>query len=89
MGKRLQVVISVDELAELRAVARRHGMTVSEWVRQAIRTAARNESTGDARRKLDAIRLAVDHAFPHAFPTGPIEELLEQSTRHYSYLPDQ
>jgi len=46
MRKRLQVIMSDGELDELRRTAARHGTTVSEWVRQAIRRAGRKEASG-------------------------------------------
>lgn len=79
MSKRLQVVVDEQELAELRAIAERHGTTVSEWVRQVLRAARRRESSGDPARKLDAIQLAVEHAFP----TADIEVMLAETERGY------
>lgn len=79
MSKRLQVVVDEQELAELRAIAERHGTTVSEWVRQVLRAARRRESSGDPARKLDAIQLAAEHAFP----TADIEVMLAETERGY------
>ena len=39
MSERLQVLLDASELEEIRSVARRHRMTVAEWVRQALRAA--------------------------------------------------
>ncbi len=39
MSKRLQVLLGDEEFGVLRATARRHGMTVSAWIRQLIRGA--------------------------------------------------
>ena len=79
MSKRLQVLLDEHELVELRSIAERHGTTVSEWVRQVIRAARRREFSGDPARKLDAIRLATDHAFP----TADIEVMLAEAERGY------
>lgn len=79
MSKRLQVLFDEDEFAELRAVAERHGLTVSDWVRQAIRTAGRREAAGDPSRKLAAVRAAMRHSFP----TGDVEQMLEETERGY------
>ncbi len=79
MSKRLQVLLDEHELAELRAIAERHSTTVSEWVRQVIRAARRREFSGDPARKLDAIRLATEHAFP----TADIEVMLAEAERGY------
>ena len=58
MTTRIQVLLEDDEFAEIREVARRHGMSVAEWVRQALRRARRDEPSGDPRKKLAAIRAA-------------------------------
>jgi hypothetical protein len=49
-------------------------MTVSEWVRRAIKDARRTQSSADPARKLEAIRTATEHSFP----TADIDELLDQ-----------
>jgi hypothetical protein len=59
MSRRLQVVVKEDELERFEQVADALGMTVSEWVRQSLRDAERNVSTGDVERKLAAVRKAV------------------------------
>lgn len=45
MSTRLQVIVSDEEMISLRRAARRSGMTVSEWARQALRR-ARDEQEG-------------------------------------------
>jgi hypothetical protein len=64
MSKRLQVLLDEEEFDELREAARRQGMPVSEWVRQAIREARRREPGGDVESKLRAVREAMKHEFP-------------------------
>lgn len=64
MSKRLQVLLEESELAEIQRTARRHEMTVAEWVRQALRTARRQEPEREAEEKLDAIHQAARHSFP-------------------------
>jgi hypothetical protein len=54
-------------------------MTVSEWVRQALRAARRREPALDARSKLAALRAATRHCFP----TANIEQILAQIERGY------
>jgi hypothetical protein len=66
MSTRLQVVMDEAELREIRRAANRKKMTVSEWVRTALRAARRSEPTPDRGRKLDAIRAASRHTFPTA-----------------------
>jgi hypothetical protein len=65
MSTRLQVLVSERELREIRRAARHAGLTMSEWVRQALRD-ARAESPGDPARKLAVIRVAARHDFPSA-----------------------
>ena len=64
MSQRLQVLLDEREFAELRRVARAHGMSVAEWVRQALRAARRREPSVDPRRKLAAVREALRGAYP-------------------------
>ncbi len=79
MSQRLQVLLDPQEFAELRRVARRHHMTVAEWVRQALRQARRAEPAGDPRRKLAAVRAAAGHDYP----TADIAQLLAEIERGY------
>lgn len=79
MSKRLQVLIDEREYADLGRIAQRHGVTVSEWVRQAIRTARRQEADGDVARKRAAIRAAMQHSFP----APDIEQMNAEIERGY------
>jgi hypothetical protein len=83
MTKRLQVLFEDGEYAALQAAAASRGMTVAEWVRQAIAQVRRESSTADVERKLAAIRTAVRHAAP----TGPIERLTADIDRGYAAGP--
>lgn len=74
MSKRLQVVMDEAEYEELQRVARRHRMTVSEWVRQALRDSRASEPRYDSERKL----LAVREAARHSYPTADIDQMLEE-----------
>ena len=85
MSKRLQVLLDEAELREIRHVARRHRMTVAEWVRQALRAARRNAPRSDAGKKLQVVRAASEHAFP----TADIDEMLRQIERGYLDAPSQ
>ena len=62
--KRLQVVLDAKELAEIQRHARQQRMTTAEWVRQALRAARKSEPSGDARKKLAALKAATHHSFP-------------------------
>lgn len=79
MSHRLQVLLDETEFAEIRRIARRHRMTVAEWVRQALRAARRDEPAIDPRRKLAAVR----EAARHAYPTGDIDCMLAEIERGY------
>lgn len=79
MSHRLQVLLDETEFAEIRRIARRHRMTVAEWVRQALRAARRDEPVIDPRRKLAAVR----EATRYAYPTGDIDCMLAEIERGY------
>ena len=79
MSQRLQVLLDEEEFAEVRRVARRHKVTVAEWVRQALRQARRDEPATDPRRKLTAVR----EAARGAFPTADIAQMLAEVERGY------
>lgn len=79
MSMRLQVVMGDRELAEIRQAARRQGLTVSEWVRRALRHARHGEPTAPVEHKLAAVRAAASHAFP----TAEIDEMLGEIERGY------
>jgi len=61
MSKRLQVVVGDEELERYSQTADAAGLTMSEWVRQALRRAERETSSGDVEAKLAAIRKAVSY----------------------------
>ena len=63
MSKRLQVVVKDEELERYARTAEAVGMTMSEWVRQSLRAAEREVSTGDVEAKLAAIRTAASYSF--------------------------
>jgi PP-loop superfamily ATP-utilizing enzyme len=64
MSKRLQVLLPDKELAEIRQMARREGMTTAEWVRQALRAARHGKPRATSQKKLDVIEAAARNAFP-------------------------
>lgn len=79
MGKRLQVILDEEELREIQSIARRHCVTVAEWVRQTLRAARRKEPRSDSRQKLDCLRTASRHAFP----TADIDQMLREIESGY------
>jgi hypothetical protein len=74
MSHRLQVLLDESEMDEIRRIAKRHRLTVAEWVRQTLRAARRNEPLTDSRSKLDA----VGRAARYSFPISTIEEILAE-----------
>lgn len=79
MTQRLQVLLDEAEFAEIRRIARRHRMTVAEWVRQALRAARRDEPATEPRRKLAVVR----EAARGAYPTADIGTMLAEIERGY------
>ena len=80
MSQRLQVLLDEEEFAEIRRVARRHRMTVAEWVRQALRAARRSEPVEEPKRKLAAVR----EAARGSYPTADIATMLAEIERGYA-----
>ncbi len=79
MTKRMQVLVADSEYRRMQRIARRRGQSLAEWVRQALRSACREEPDRGRDRKLAAMRAAA----AHAFPTGDIEEMLSEIERGY------
>lgn len=79
MSIRLQVLLDETEYRDLQRVARQHRVTVSAWVRQALRELMRQEPVGDPDRKLRVVR----EAARHRHPAPPIEALLAEIERGY------
>jgi hypothetical protein len=79
MSQRLQVLVDEREMREIRRLANRDHVTVAEWVRRAIRGAARRVPGADPDRKLGAIRAAAKHDYP----TAAIGDMLAEIERGY------
>ena len=73
------MILRDEEMRDVRRAAKGKRMTVSEWVRQALRSARRREPGTDAGKKLDAVRAAARHDFP----AGDIEQMLAEIERGY------
>ncbi len=70
MSKRLQVVMSEEEFEQFRMCADRQGLTLSEWARQALRS---------ARGPTPASKLqALNRALGCGHPTGDMEDILAE-----------
>jgi hypothetical protein len=79
VSRRLQVVVSDDELRCYEQAAGALGLRLSAWVRQALGQSARSVATGDAEAKLEAVR----RAYTHSFPAPDIDMMLEEIERGY------
>jgi predicted transcriptional regulator len=75
----MQILIDDAEYRRIQRIARKRGMTVAEWVRQALRRVYRREPLGDADRKIASVRAASSHEFP----TAEIDRMLAEIERGY------
>ena len=79
MTKRLQVLFDDDELREIQRLARKNRVTTAEWVRRSLRAAREAESASGVGQKLAAVRSAARHEFP----TGDIDQILDEIEHGY------
>ncbi len=85
MSKRLQVLLDESDMEEFQRIAKRHHLTLAEWVRQTLRAARRLEPSIDTGTMLKAIRTASRHSFP----SGEIDDLLAEIERGYGVGTEQ
>jgi hypothetical protein len=81
MSKRLQVLLSDDEMSDIQILAKREQLTVGEWVRRTLREARQQKSMRDPAAKLAAIRRAVEN--PSAVPEVDIDQMLREIEQGY------
>jgi hypothetical protein len=74
MSRRLQVILDDVELEEIQRAAERAELTLSEWVRRALREARGRQPSRSEEAKLEAVRAAS----AHRFPTADIERMLAE-----------
>jgi len=79
MSKRLQVLLDEEEYLKVEELARNDRMTLSEWVRRALRRAGQQEPSVEAGRKLEAVRAAVRYEYP----TADIEQMIREIEQGY------
>jgi hypothetical protein len=77
MTQRLQVLLDEDEFEEIRRIAKRHRMTVAEWVRQALRAARSDEPYAEPKRKLAVLR----ESARGEYPTADVDQMLAEIER--------
>lgn len=80
MSKRLQVLLDDSEYQQLETFASQDHMTVSEWVRRALRQAGAREPSIEAGRKLEAVRAAVKYDYP----TADIDQMIREIEQGYT-----
>lgn len=73
--KRLQVLMSDEELDGYHQIARAEGVRLSEWVRRTLRAARRAASAERVERKLQAIEAAARWKAPTADPEQVLAEI--------------
>ena len=79
MSKRLQVLLSDQEMSEIKRLAKRERLTVGEWVRRALREARSTRPAVEPEAKLKSIRQAAQYSFP----TADVEQMLSEIERGY------
>jgi hypothetical protein len=79
MSKRLQVLFSDQEMADIQRWAKRERLTVGEWVRRVLREARSTRSTIEPEAKLKSIRQAAQYSFP----TADVEQMLSEIEQGY------
>lgn len=72
-------MLPTEEMEELQRFAAREEMTVGEWVRRALREARMQQPNNSSDVKLRAIRQAAEYSFP----TGDVDQMLEEIERGY------
>jgi hypothetical protein len=66
MSKRLQVILSDEDMRDLQRIARQEKTTVADWVRRALLSARNQKPTKQAEKKIQVIRAAAQGSFPAA-----------------------
>ena len=74
MAKRLQVILQDAEYREVQGAARARRLSITEWVRQSLAAARRQQPEGSVAKKLDALRIATQYDFP----VGDIDQMLAE-----------
>jgi hypothetical protein len=78
LSKRLHIVPDRD-YREIQRSAQSRGMSIAEWVRQALDLARSREPASITGKKIDAVRTAVRHACP----TGDVDTVLAELESGY------
>jgi hypothetical protein len=84
MVKRLQVLLDEAELRAIQRLARHRGITLADWVRQALRAAYQREPKADPDTKLARVHAALRHDFP----APDIDQMLAEIAAGYRLDPE-
>ncbi|HEV2006852.1 MAG TPA: hypothetical protein VGQ85_09585 [Candidatus Limnocylindrales bacterium] len=79
MTKRLQVLFEDGELADIQRLAKSRRQTTAAWVRDVLRSARQEATSPDPEPKLRAVR----EAMTRAYPSGEIDQVIDEIERGY------
>lgn len=79
MSKRLQVLIEPKEYKCFQHLAFQSRLSLSEWVRQALRDFSSHYSKKSPQKKLKALKRVTQHQFPY----GDMEQMLHEIESGY------
>ncbi len=79
MSKRLDILLTDQEMADIRVLAGRKEISAKEWARQTLLLACSQVSMIDRETKLNAI----DRAAKYNFPTADIDQMLSEIEQAY------
>lgn len=79
MSIRLQILMDEEELEDIRELSRVEGLTVSAWVRRAIRHERLDRPGKSVRNKQKILQQALEYSFP----TADYEEMAAEIEEDY------
>jgi predicted transcriptional regulator len=80
MSKRLQVVLSDEEMKSVELLAGSQNLSIGEFVRRSLREVSARRPTSSAEMKLAAVRQAATNSFP----TADIEQMNREIAEGYN-----
>ena len=79
MSKRLQVLVSEEELGKYKRIAALKDLSVGEWVRTTLDLAAKNQEAKPA----ETVLAAIERAMKLNYPTADIEQMNQEIEEGY------
>ena len=73
------MLLSDQEMSDIRRLAKREHLTLGEWVRRALREARAGKPEVEPEAKLKAVRRAAEYSFP----TADVQQMLSEIERGY------